>query len=286
MGYPVEQGQAWDGPDVPRQAPAGHDPAGRAPAWGTAESAPQGGGWPANELEQVLGAALGDPGATPRVIEVLARSSVWIPLPAGGDPQGHSLDLPTIELAGAPYVPVFSSQEVFLQQAPGMAFAIAPVWEFARGLPLGVGIAVNPEAPVGIPVPPEGVAELRRGPQQDRWDHDGTQVGGRVALREPVPGEDPEPFLAAARNELSALPGVLTARRALASVEGEPTVLFVGVQLDPAAPADPVAVNAALGRALGTAPLPGGVHLVLLDVVDDPVVEWLLNRVQPFHVRP
>ncbi|MFD9594182.1 enhanced serine sensitivity protein SseB C-terminal domain-containing protein [Kitasatospora sp. NPDC086009] len=263
MGYPVEQQQGWGGP----------------------EAAPPGGGWPANELEQVLTAALGDPGATPRVFEVLARSQVWIPLPAGGDPQGQALDLPTIELAGDPYVPVFSSQEVLLQQAPGMAFAIAPVWEFARGLPLGVGIAVNPEAPVGIPVPPQGVAELRRGPREDRWDAPEAPTGGRVALREPVPGEDPEAFLAACRYELSGLPGVLTARRALASVEGEPTVMFVGVQLDPAAPAEPAAVNEALGRALGTAPLPGGVHLVLLDLAEDPVVEWLLNRVQPFYAR-
>ncbi|MFI6449175.1 enhanced serine sensitivity protein SseB C-terminal domain-containing protein [Kitasatospora sp. NPDC050543] len=262
MGYPVEQTQAWGGP----------------------EAAPQGGSWPANELEQVLTAALGDPGATPRVIEVLARSQVWIPLPAGADPQGQSLDLPTIELAGAPYVPVFSSQEQFAQQAPGLAFAIAPAWEFARGLPLGVGIAVNPQAPVGIPVPPEGVAELRRGPREDRWAQEG-ESGGRVALREPVSDEEPVGFLAAAAAELSLLPGVLTARRALASVEGEPTVMFVGVQLDPAGPADPAVVNEALGRALGTAPLPGGVHLVLLDLVDDPVVEWLLNRVQPFYAR-
>ncbi len=104
-------------------------------------------------------------------------------------------------------------------------------------------------------------------------------------MREPAPEEEPYDFLSAASVELSVLPGVLTARRALASVEGEPTVLFVGVQLDPAWPADPAAVNEALGRALGTAPLPGGVHLVLLDLVDDPVVEWLLTRVQPFHVR-
>lgn len=181
---------------------------------------------------------------------------------------------------------MFSSQEVLLQQAPGMAFAVAPVWEFARGLPLGVGIAVNPDAPVGIPVPPEGVAELRRGPREDRWDvAQDAPSGGRVALREPVPGEDPELFLAACRAELALLPGVLSARRALASVEGEPTVMFVGVQLDPAAPADPGAVNEALGRALGTAPLPGGVHLVLLDLADDPVVEWMVNRVAPFHVR-
>ncbi|MER5637609.1 enhanced serine sensitivity protein SseB [Kitasatospora sp. NPDC002227] len=241
----------------------------------------EGGGWPANELEQVLTAALGDPGATPRVIEVLARSQIWIPLPAGADPHGHALDLPTIELAGAPYVPVFSSQELFLRHAPGMPFAIAPAWEFARGLPLGVGIAVNPEAPVGIPVPPEGVGELRRGPQGDRWQQQ--PDGARVALREPAPHEEPYAFLAAAITELTQQPGVLTARRALASVEGESAVLYVGVQLDAAA--DPAQVNDALGRALGTAGAPWGVNLVLLDAVADPVVEWLLTRVRPFYAR-
>jgi len=258
-------------------------PAGETQAWAEPGTAPPGGSWPANELEQVLTAALGDPGATPRVIEVLARSQVWIPLPSGADPQGQALDLPTIELAGTPYVPVFSSQEQFLQHAPGLAFAIAPVWEFARGLPLGVGIAVNPEAPVGIPVPPEGVGELRRGPQGERWQQQ--PDGARVALRELESYEEPYAFLAAAASELAALPGVLTARRALASVEGEAPALFVGVQFDPALPTDPGQANEALGRALGTAPLPWGVHLVLLDVVADPVVEWLLTRVQPFYVR-
>ncbi|MCX4746664.1 enhanced serine sensitivity protein SseB [Kitasatospora sp. NBC_01287] len=265
------------------------------PGWAEPGQAPAGSGWPANELEQVLTAAIGDPGATPRVVEVLARSQVWIPLPAGGDPAGVALDLPTIELAGAPYVPVFSSEEQFLRHAPGLSCAVAPVWEFARGLPLGIGIAVNPEAPVGIPVPPQGVAELRRGPRERRWEQSGAAgagaggaglpEGARVALREPEPAEEPLAFLQAVRAELAALGGVLTARRALASVEGEATVLFVGVQLDPVAPADPAAANAALGRALGVAPLPGGVHMVLLDLAADPVVDWLLQRVRPFYER-
>ncbi|MFJ9522713.1 enhanced serine sensitivity protein SseB [Kitasatospora sp. NPDC101801] len=254
-----------------------------AQAWAEPGTAPPGGSWPVNELEQVLTAALGDPGATPRVIEVLARSQVWIPLPAGADPQGSGLDLPTIELAGSPYVPVFSSQETFLQHAPGLPFAIAPAWEFARGLPLGVGIAVNPEAPVGIPVPPEGVGELRRGPQGERWEQQ--PDGARVALREPEPAEEPYAFLGAAITELAELPGVLTARRALAGVERDAPVLFIGVQLDAGWPADPGQVNEALGRALGTTPPPWGVHLVLLDLVADPVVEWMLTRVRPFYVR-
>ncbi|MDH6133150.1 hypothetical protein P3T37_002544 [Kitasatospora sp. MAA4] len=263
-----------------------------AQSWAEPGQAPDGGGWPANELEHVLTAAIGDPGATPRVVEVLARSHVWIPLPSGGDPRGQALDLPTIELAGAPYVPVFSSQEQFLQHGGGLACAVAPAWEFARGLPLGIGIAVNPGAPVGIPVPAEGVGEVRRGPQQDRWtgaqgSQDGVApgTGARVALRLLEPHEEPVAFLTAVCAELAALPGVLSARRALASVEGEPPVLFVGVQLDPQQPTEPADANAALGRALGVAPLPWGVHIVLLDLAADPVVDWMLARVQPFYAR-
>ena len=44
------------------------------------------GGWPGNELEEVLSASLGVPAAAGRLIEVLGRSFLWIPLPEGGGP--------------------------------------------------------------------------------------------------------------------------------------------------------------------------------------------------------
>ncbi|MFD5346161.1 enhanced serine sensitivity protein SseB, partial [Streptomyces anulatus] len=43
-------------------------------------------GWPANELEEVLTASLGVPDAGGRLVEVLGRRSVWVPLPNGGTP--------------------------------------------------------------------------------------------------------------------------------------------------------------------------------------------------------
>jgi hypothetical protein len=252
-----------------------------------------GGGWPANELEQVLSAASGDPGATPRVFEVLARSHVWVPLPAGGGPGSGPLDLPSIELAGAPYIPVFSSEEQFRRIAGQMAFTVAPVWEFARGLPFGVGIAVNPDAPVGVPVPPEGVGELCRGPREDRWTGmagdlgapEAPGAGARVALREPEPHEEPLDFLAAAASEFAYLPVVLSARRALASVEGAAPLLFVGVELDSWQAEDKAAATEALGRALGAAPLPWQVNIILLDIAQDPVGDWMVQQVAPFFQR-
>ena len=73
------------------------------------------GGWPGNELEEVLSASLGVPGAGARIVEVLGRSFVWVPLPSGGGPHTGPLDLPTLDIEGQAYVPVFSSEEQYRQ---------------------------------------------------------------------------------------------------------------------------------------------------------------------------
>jgi hypothetical protein len=261
-------------------------PAQRAPEGGTAALA--GSGWPANELEEVLTAALGDPGATARVLEVLGRSQLWVPLPNGGGPDSPDLDLPTVELDGGVYVPVFSSEEQFQRAAPGMPHAVAPARDFARGLPPQVGIAVNPGGAVGIPLPPPAVLELCRGPRPADPNGFGAAPGGtgaRVRLWEPEPEDEPVDFLAAAAGEFAVTPVVLTARRALASVEGDPPALFVGVELDRWQEEDRAAAMTALGRALGVVPLPWPVNLVLLDVAQDPVGDWMLESVEPFYAR-
>jgi hypothetical protein len=237
------------------------------------------GEWPANELEEVLAASLGNPGAGARIVEVLGRSPLWVPLPNGGGPDSGPLDLPALEIDGAAYVPVFSSEQQFMACAgPQMPFAVAPAREFARGLMPELGIAVNPGGTVGIPLPPAAVAELCR---TGRSELDGPAPGGRVRLFEPDWQDDPVDFLAAAAEEFRACGAVRTARRTLASVEGEPPALFIGVELtDPGA--GDVPLNA-LGRALGRVPVPWPVNLVLLDAVDDPVADWMLERVRPFH---
>ena len=236
------------------------------------------GGWPANELEQVLTAALRDPGATPRVVEVLRRSYVWLPLPGGPTRDGATLDLPTTVLAGQPFVPVFSSEQQFRLIAGDLPFAVAPVPELAEGMPLGVGIVINPEGAVGIPIPAAGVSELRAqlpyGPAAER-----------LGLRVPGAHEDPVEFLVAAIGELAATPVVLTARRALVQVEADREKLYIGVELARSEPGDQQAATLALGRALGAVPLPWEVAIVLLDAADDPLVDWMRTSVQPFFAR-
>ncbi|MCQ4084317.1 enhanced serine sensitivity protein SseB [Streptomyces sp. RB6PN25] len=254
-------------------------------------AAPPGGGWPANDLEEVLSAALGDPGATPRVVEVLGRSQVWVPLPSGGpsaDPSGDrtpdpSVDLPGMQLHGLPYVPVFSSEEQFRRAAPGMPYAVMPARDFARGLPPGVGMAVNPGGAVGIPLPAVAVEDLCR---SGAGGGDGGPLkGGRVRLWEPDPDDEPVDFLAAAAGEFAITPVVLSARRALGSVEGERPTLFIGVELDRWQEEDRAAAMDALGRALGAESVPWAVNLLLLDVAQDPLADLMHDRISPFFSR-
>lgn len=239
------------------------------------------GGWPGNELEEVLSASLGIPGAGGRILEVLGRSFVWVPLPEGGGPHSGPLDLPTLEIEGQAYVPVFSSEEQFRQVAGAhMSYTIAPAVEFARGLPPQVGIAVNPDGVLGVPLPPAAVAELCR---VGRTALDGPTSGGRVKLYEPDWQDDPVDFLAAASAEFAGTGVVRTARRCLAAIETADPVMFVGVELSQWEGDIRALPMEALARALGRIPVQWPVNLVLLDVADDPVCHWMRDRVRPFY---
>ncbi|MFJ4922513.1 enhanced serine sensitivity protein SseB [Streptomyces sp. NPDC088725] len=239
--------------------------------------------WPGNELEEVLAASLGNEGAGARLVEVLGRSQVWVPLPNGGSPESRDLDLPTVEIEGGAYVPVFSSEGQFLDCVGAhMAFTVAPARDFARGLPPQLGIAVNPGGTVGMPLPPHAVAELCR---TGRTVLDGPATGGRVRLFEPDWQEEPVDFLAAAGEEFEAAGVVLTARRALASIEGDAPSLFIGVQLTSWEGPERNAPLDALGRALGRIQVGWQVNLILLDVAQDPVGDWMLEKVRPFYQR-
>ncbi|MFI2508622.1 enhanced serine sensitivity protein SseB [Streptomyces sp. NPDC018972] len=241
------------------------------------------GGWPGNELEEVLSASLGVPSAGGRIVEVLGRSFVWVPLPNGGGPDSGPLDLPTLEIDGQAYVPVFSSEEQFRQVVgPHLSYTVAPAVEFARGLPPQAGIAVNPGGVVGIPLPPPAVAELCRA---GRTLLDGPAAGGRVRLFEPDWKDDPLDFLAAASAEFDSIGVVTTARRCLAAIETADPVLFVGVELSQwEGDARTLPLNA-LGRALGRTPAPWPVNLIVLDIAQDPVGDWLRTKVRPFYER-
>ncbi|MFS8201890.1 enhanced serine sensitivity protein SseB [Streptomyces sp. CWNU-52B] len=243
-------------------------------------------GWPGNELEEVLAASLGLPPSAStgaRIVESVARGFLWVPLPEGGGPHSGPLDLPTIELGGQAYVPVFTSEQQFRQVVGDhMAYTVAPAVEFARGLPPQMGIALNPDGTVGMPLPPPAVAELCRA---GRTELDGPASGGRVRLFQPDWQADPLDFLAAASEEFAATGLVLSARRCLASIEGGDSVMFVGIEVTHWDEGVRAPLLDALGRALGRAPAAHPVSLVFLDVAQDPVTDWLRSQVRPFYTR-
>jgi hypothetical protein len=241
--------------------------------------------WPANDLEQTLQAAVGVPDAGLRLIQVLARSPLWVPLPEGGGPDSPDLDLPTLEIDGGAYVPVFSSvQEFLLGAGSHLSFAVAPGWEFARGLPPQAGIVLNPGGTIGAPIPPAAVAEMCRATPGERKP--GQLSGARMRLFEPDWQQEPVEFLAASAGELALLGYVRTARRGLTSTEGGPPALCIGVETDRVSPDVRTEVQQALGRALAAQPVSWPVQLVLMNSAEDPVIDWLRSCITPFHQRP
>jgi hypothetical protein len=175
---------------------------------------------------------------------------------------------------------VFSSEEQFRQVVGNhMSYTIAPAVEFARGLPPQAGLALNPDGVVGVPLPPPAVAELCRA---GRAPLDGGASGARVRLFEPDWQDDPVDFLAAASAEFGASGVVLSARRCLAAIETAAPVMFIGVELG-SWEADRTVPLAALGRALAKAPVRWPVNMVFLDVAQDPVGDWLREKVRPFY---
>lgn len=92
-------------------------------------------------------------------------------------------------------------------------------------------------------------------------------------------------FLSAASAEFAGTGVVLTARRCLASIEGGTPVMFIGVELSLWEGEARTLPLDALGRALGRAPVGCPVNLVLLDITQDPVGDWMRERVRPFYHR-
>lgn len=117
-----------------------------------------------------------------------------------------------------------------------------------------------------------------------RSELDGLATGGRVRLYEPDWQHDPVDFLAAAAEEFRASGVVAAAHRCLASVEGGEPQLYIGVRLLGWEPENRNAPMDALGRALGRVQPPWPVQLVLLDAVEDPVADWIRERVRPFYL--
>ncbi|WP_017593719.1 SseB family protein [Nocardiopsis potens] len=126
-------------------------------------------GFPANPVEQallrVLEADREDPEDTApdaAFLEALGAGRVWVPVPEGSGrrEEDGAVALPSLELDGAVFIPVFTSQEQYEQRSGDIPCAVLDARDLAQVLPEGVGLAVNPGNAAGLPVPPEAVPAL------------------------------------------------------------------------------------------------------------------------------
>ena len=243
------------------------------------------GGWPGNELEEVLSAALGMGAAASagaRIVEVLGRSFLWVPLPNGGGPGSAA--------AGPAH---------HRTRGPG----VRPGLQLRGAVPAGRRRphVVHRRARRGVRprAPPAGRASrstrtawsacrCRRprsrssaGPGAPRWT--GRRAAAGCGCSSPTgrrtrwtssprpPPSSPGPA------------SCCSARRCLASIEGDDPVLFIGVELSLWEGEARTLPLDALGRALGRVPMGMPVNLVLLDVAQDPVGDWMRAQVRPFY---
>jgi len=137
------------------------------PDSGSADSVP----FPVNPVERALAAVVSTlgvadveestadgPDPVADFLDALRGGSVWVPLPSGAGPQDDgSVSLPTLDVDGELFVPVFTSQEQLSVRSGDLPFAVVTAGELASALPAGVGMAVNPGNTMSVPIDAETV---------------------------------------------------------------------------------------------------------------------------------
>src|SRR4051794_17883235 len=118
--------------------------------------------FPANPLESVLARLRAGSASADDLLTALANNPLWVPLPAGTDPQGTT-QLPVMLLDNAPYVAVYTSHEQYLRGAGEQTHMVLDGKELAAVMADELGLAVNLGAECGLPVRPGGVHTLRGG---------------------------------------------------------------------------------------------------------------------------
>lgn len=124
--------------------------------------------FPVNAVEQALQEAMAlagdestDPEPISNFISTLREGQVWIPLPQGsGSQEDGSVALPTLELEGAQFIPVFTSEEQLGLNSAELPYTVLATRDLAEAMPDGVGLALNPGNPASLPVYPDTVAVL------------------------------------------------------------------------------------------------------------------------------
>ncbi|OJF15391.1 enhanced serine sensitivity protein SseB C-terminal domain-containing protein [Couchioplanes caeruleus] len=231
--------------------------------------------FPANPLESVLAGVRTGAATAEQLLHALRDNDLWVPLPAGADPNGDAA-LPVMPLEDGPYVAAYTSQEQFTHAAGEQAHMVLTGRELAALMPPELGLAVNPGAEIGLPIRASGVGILRGETRR-------VTAGSRMRLG--LPPEEPADLLTALADAFASLPAVLEARLALAQVGEQPPALLIGVRLktDPPPDAGARQVTAAVQAATARVPSPYPVDTVVLRDGSDPLTAWLMANTEPFY---
>lgn len=159
---------------------------------------------------------------------------------------------------------------------------VVPAAAFAKRLPAGLGIALNPGAEASVPIYPEGVASLAA-------INPAVSSAAGAPVRVGHPPAEPEALLRAVGSGLHAVPDVRHAARAWLSVPGQGEGLIISVALDdPASEPAHEAVLYTIERAVAAVPQQAPFPIDVTfpgesepDVVDD----WVATNTVPFYTR-
>jgi hypothetical protein len=234
--------------------------------------------FPANPLEATLAGVRAGTASADQLLEALAAGPLWVPLPAGADPQGRAR-LPVMALGGKPYVAAYTSAEQYARGAGAQAHMELAGKDLAGLMAEELGLAVNPGAELGLPIHADGVRVLRGGQRK-------VPAGGRLRLG--APAEEPHELIAALAAAFALTPAVIEARRALAQIGDEPPVLLIGVRADRGVGTWRQDSVAAVAEAARQSPAPYPVDAVFVgDEAGerDPVTAWMTEHAEPFYQR-
>ncbi|GAB1690817.1 enhanced serine sensitivity protein SseB [Krasilnikovia sp. M28-CT-15] len=230
--------------------------------------------FPANALERALAGAHAGETSPDQLLQALADSQLWVPLPAGADENGAT-PLPIVILDGRPHVAAYTSAEQYARGAGTQAHMVLTGRELADLMAAELGLAVNAGAELGLPVNPSGVRRLRGG-----------TVRSGTRMRLGLPAEEPEQLLAALAAAFARIPGVSEARRALAQVGDEPPALLIGIRSErPGAGMQHDDVLTAVRDSTAEVPAQYPVETVFLNDPSDPITAWMLRNTEPFYQR-
>ena len=237
-------------------------------AWGGTRDTREGDYSSFEAIERTLAATARNPAELPLLLTELVVARLWVPLPVRHRPftDGAAVRLPLIGYQDTDFVPCFTSVQrltAWVDQGgawqragdPRIApHVVVPAGGLAQRLPAGLGLAINPDTPTGLPIYPECVPYLARLAMRENAaaagggtagaGRAGTETApGGLALGQLVHGSgvdflighppaEPSALLAETRSALRALPPVRQASRAWLSAPGEGEGLVISVVLD------------------------------------------------------